>query len=47
MQNLKYFIGRAGITDWEMKMLYGLCSQIEKMIGERGGKLNRTKKDLP
>lgn len=37
MQNLKYFIGRAGITDWEMKMLYGICSQIEKKIG-KGGK---------
>lgn len=45
MQNLKYFIGRAGITDWEMNMLYGLCSQVEKKIGGRGGKLDRTKKD--
>jgi len=35
MQNLKYFIGRAGITDWEMNMLYGLCSQIEKKIGRQ------------
>ena len=32
MQNLKYFISRAGITDREMKMLYGICSQIEKKI---------------
>ena len=32
MQNLKYFIARAGITDREMRMLYGLCSQIEKKI---------------
>lgn len=33
MQNLKYFIARAGITDWEMKMLYGICSRIEEKIG--------------
>ncbi len=32
MQNLKHFIGRAGITDWELKMLHGICSQIEKKI---------------
>lgn len=30
MQNLKHFIGRAGLTDWELKMLHGICSQIEK-----------------
>lgn len=30
MLNLKRFIGRAGITDWELKMLHGICSQIEK-----------------
>jgi len=32
MQNLKYFIARAGITDREMRMLYGICSQIDKKI---------------
>jgi TrmH family RNA methyltransferase len=32
MQNLKHFIGRAGLTDWELKMLHGICSQIEKKI---------------
>ena len=32
MQNLKHFIGRAGLTDWELKMLHGICSQIEKRI---------------
>lgn len=30
--NLKHFIGRAGLTEWELKMLYGLCHQIEKKI---------------
>jgi len=32
MQNLKHFIGRVGIADWELKMLHGICSQIEKKI---------------
>jgi TrmH family RNA methyltransferase len=32
MQNLKHFMGRAGITDWELKLLHGICSQIEKKI---------------
>jgi TrmH family RNA methyltransferase len=32
MQNLKHFIGRAGLTDWELKMLHGLCSQIERKL---------------
>jgi TrmH family RNA methyltransferase len=32
MQNLKHFIGRAGLTEWELKMLHGICSQIEKKI---------------
>lgn len=30
--NLKHFIGRAGLTEWELKMLYGLCHQIEKKV---------------
>lgn len=32
MHNLKHFIGRAGLTDWELNMLHGICSQIEKKI---------------
>ena len=32
MTNLKHFIGRAGLTNWELKMLHGMCSQIEKNI---------------
>jgi TrmH family RNA methyltransferase len=32
MQNLKHFIGRAGLTEWELNMLHGICSQIEKKI---------------
>ena len=37
LTNLKHFIGRAGLTEWELKMLYGLCWQVEKKIG-RGEK---------
>lgn len=33
LANLKHFIGRAGLTEWELKMLYGLCWQVEKKIG--------------
>jgi TrmH family RNA methyltransferase len=35
-RNLKRLIGRAGLTEWELNMLYGLCRQVEK-------KLNREK----
>ena len=30
--NLKHLIGRAGLTEWELNMLYGICSQIEKKL---------------
>lgn len=30
MRNLKHLIGRAGLTDWESRMLHGICSQIER-----------------
>lgn len=33
--NLKHFIGRAGITEKEMNMLQGICTQIEKKVGKR------------
>ncbi len=35
MRNLKHFMGRAGLTGWELNMLYGICSQIEKKIGRK------------
>jgi len=35
MNNLKHFMGRAGLTEWELKMLHGLCSQIEKKTVRR------------
>ncbi len=33
--SLKHFIGRAGLTEKELKMLYGLCYQIEKKVRPR------------
>jgi TrmH family RNA methyltransferase len=32
MINLKHLLGRAGLTEWELKMLHGICGQIEKRI---------------
>jgi TrmH family RNA methyltransferase len=32
---LKHFIGRAGITEKELNMLQGICTQIEKKVGRR------------
>ena len=35
IQNLKHFIGRSGLTAWELKMFHGICSRIEKkLIGD-------------
>lgn len=33
MRNLKHLIGRAGLTDWELRMLRGICSQVERKMG--------------
>jgi TrmH family RNA methyltransferase len=35
MRNLKHLINRAGLTDWELRMLHGICSQIEKRVREQ------------
>ncbi len=32
MQNLKHFIARAGLTDWELNMIHGILTQIEKKV---------------
>jgi TrmH family RNA methyltransferase len=34
MANIKHLIGRAGLTGWELKMLHGICSRIEKKCSE-------------
>jgi TrmH family RNA methyltransferase len=33
--NLKHFIGRAGLTERELNMLNGICTQIEKKVEKR------------
>jgi TrmH family RNA methyltransferase len=35
MINLKHFIGRGGITERELNMLLGICTQIEKKVAKR------------
>jgi TrmH family RNA methyltransferase len=35
MRNIKHLVGRAGLTDWELKMIHGMCAQIEKKIRNR------------
>lgn len=43
MQNLKHFIGRSGLTEWEVRMLHGVCARVEQKLS--GGKaLTFTKK---
>lgn len=37
MRNLKHLIGRAGLTEWEIKMLHGICSQVEKKLAATKG----------
>jgi TrmH family RNA methyltransferase len=32
MRNIKHLVGRTGLTDWELKMIRGICAQIEKRI---------------
>lgn len=34
-RNMKRLIGRAGLTDWELNMLLGLCTRIEKEMKRR------------
>jgi len=34
MMNIKHFIGRAGLTDWELKLLHGICTRIERKLKE-------------
>lgn len=34
MRNLKHFISRAGLTEWELNMLHGILSQIERKVNK-------------
>ncbi len=36
MRNLKHLLGRSGLAPWEVRMLHGICSQIERKIREAG-----------
>jgi len=46
MANLKHFIGRAGITEWELNMLHGICSRIENKLKGRKRSDELDKKSL-
>lgn len=35
MQNLIHFISRAGLSEWELRMLHGLCSQVNKKLAKQ------------
>jgi len=35
MQNIRQLLNRAGLTTWEMNMIHGLCTQIERKIKQR------------
>lgn len=32
MKNLRHLIGRAGLTEWELNMFHGICSQVERKL---------------
>jgi TrmH family RNA methyltransferase len=34
VKNFRHLIGRAGLTDWELRMLYGICTQVKRRIKE-------------
>ncbi len=34
MRNLKHLLGRSGLAPWEVRMLHGICSQIERKISK-------------
>jgi len=34
-RHLKRLLGRSGLTEWELSMLLGLCTQVEKRLGPK------------
>jgi TrmH family RNA methyltransferase len=34
MKNIKQIVGRAGLTEWELGMLHGICTQVERRLKE-------------
>jgi TrmH family RNA methyltransferase len=39
IKNLKHFIGRAGMTEWELNMIHGILTQVERKGKVEGGKV--------
>lgn len=35
MRNFRHLFGRSGLTQWEVGMLHGICSQIERVIDSK------------
>jgi len=35
IQNIKHLAGRSGLTEWELNMLHGICSQVERKINSK------------
>ncbi len=35
MRNIKHLISRAGLTEWELKMVHGICTQIENRLKKK------------
>ena len=38
MRNFRHLFGRTGLTQWEVGMLHGICSQIERIVAEKRNK---------
>ncbi len=34
MRNIRRLVGRAGLTSWELNMLYGLCGRVSRSLGK-------------
>jgi TrmH family RNA methyltransferase len=47
MINLKHLLGRGGLTEWELKMLRGICGQIEKRITSIVSLKEKSEKRIP
>jgi tRNA C32,U32 (ribose-2'-O)-methylase TrmJ len=46
MRNLKHLIERSGLTRWELRMLHGLCTQVEKRIKSDIDEIHKIKIDV-
>jgi tRNA C32,U32 (ribose-2'-O)-methylase TrmJ len=46
-RHLKRLIGRSGLTEWELNMLLGLCTRVEKRLGPKAIKELRNRPARP